>query len=61
MLKFYVTNQFEDKNHKLITANQEIIISEDRAENLTKKNFGYVVGKVEEKEENKNKNLIGKK
>lgn len=61
MLEFYVTNQFEDKSHKLITANQKIIISEDRAENLVKKNFGYVIGKAEIKEEVKNKNLIGKK
>lgn len=60
MVKFYVTNQFEDKAGKLNTAGQTIIISEDRAENLTKKNFGYVIGKAEEKDE-KNKNLIGKK
>ena len=45
MVKFYVTNQFEDKAGKLNTAGQTIIISEDRAENLTKKNFGYVIGK----------------
>lgn len=61
MMKFYVTNQFVDKNDKLITANQIIVVSEDRVENLTKKNFGYVVGKAEAKEEVKNKNLIGKK
>lgn len=60
MVKFYVTNLFEDKAGKLITAGQTIIISEDRAENLTKKNLGYVIGKAEEKDE-KNKNLIGKK
>lgn len=59
MLKFYVTNPFEDKNGKSIAAGETIIISEDRAENLIKKNFGYVVGKAEE--ETKNKNLIGKK
>lgn len=58
MLKFYVTNPFEDKNGKSIAAGETIIISEDRAENLIKKNFGYVVGKAEE---TKNKNLIGKK
>lgn len=58
MLKFYVTNPFEDKNGKSIAAGETIIISEDRAENLIKKNFGYVVGKAEEE---KNKNLIGKK
>lgn len=62
MIKFYVTNQFVDKNNKLVTANQIIVVSEDRVENLTKKNFGYAVGKVETtKEEVKNKNLIGKK
>lgn len=47
MVKFYVTNQFVDMNKKLITADQTIIVSEERAENLTKKNFGYVVGKAE--------------
>lgn len=62
MIKFYVTNQFVDKNNKLITANQIIVVSEDRVENLTKKNLGYAVGKAETpKEEVKNKNLIGKK
>lgn len=50
MIKFYVTHQFVDKDKKLITANQTIIISEDRVENLTKKNFGYAVGKAEVKE-----------
>ena len=59
MLKFYVTNQFVDKNNKLITADQVIIISEDRVDNLIKKNLGYVIGKVEVVKENKN--LIGKK
>lgn len=47
MIKFYVTNQFVDKNNELITADQTIIVSEDRVENLTKKNLGYAVGKAE--------------
>lgn len=56
MIKFYVTHQFIDKNNKLITANQIIVISEDRVENLTKKNYGYAVGKAETiKEEPKSK------
>ena len=61
MIRFYVTNPFLDKHKKLITANQEIIIEEDRVENLVKKQYGYVVGKVEVKKDEKSKNLIGKK
>ena len=58
MVKFYVTNQFYDIEKKLITANQTIIISEDRAVKLQKKNYGYIVGKAEIKTKvNKNKKL----
>lgn len=51
MVNFYVTNQFIDMNKKLITADQVIVISEERAKNLTDKNFGYVIGKAEVKKE----------
>lgn len=62
MVNFYVTNQFIDKNKKLITANQTIIIDEERAKKLSSKNYGYITGIAEvKKEQPSNKNLISKK